>query len=150
MTGLSLGTIAAVGLILTACSPGPSPLIIEGREVRTIELTMTDDMRFDPESAEVSQGETVRFFIRNVSSLVHEAYIGTAVEQELREQALAGLSADQRQETTHYGYGIRIVPLGNGEFVYHFAEAGEFIIGCHEPGHYPAGHRFTIQVRASS
>jgi len=148
MTRQSLGMIAAVGLILTACSPGPSPLIIDGREIRTVELTMTDEMRFEPESVEVSQGETVRFFIHNVSSLVHEAYIGTSEEQELREQALAGLSADQRQETSHYGYGIQIEPFGNGEFIYHFAEAGEFIMGCHEPGHYAAGHRVTIQVSA--
>jgi uncharacterized cupredoxin-like copper-binding protein len=150
MTRLLLGAIAAVGLIVTACSPGPSPLIIDGREVRTIELTMTDDMRFEPASAEVSQGETVRIFIRNASSLEHEAYIGTAVEHDLREQALAGLPADQRQESTHYGYGIQIEPFGSGEFVYHFADAGEFIMGCHEPGHYAAGHRFTIVVRASS
>jgi uncharacterized cupredoxin-like copper-binding protein len=150
MTRLSLAAIAAVGLILIACSPDPSPLIIEGREVRTIELTMTDDMRFELENVEVSQGETVRFIIRNVSSLVHEAYIGTAIEQELRERELAGLSADQRKETIPYGYGIQIEPFGNGEFVSHFAEAGEFIIGCHEPGHYAAGHRVTIQVKASS
>ena len=85
-----------------------------------------------------------------MSSLEHEAYVGTAVERGPRELAVARDSGNRRTETTQYWYGIQIEPFGNGEFVYHFAEEGKFVIGSYEPGHYAAGHRVTIQVRASS
>lgn len=145
MVRLSGSLIVGIGLLLAACSPGPSPLVIDGREVRTIEMTMTDDLEFQPDRVEVAQGETVRFFIRNVSDQPHEAYIGTAAEQELHLQAHAALPSDQ-QETTHFGYGISLTGFGSGQLVYHFGTAGEFIIGCHYPGHYEAGHRATIVV----
>lgn len=140
--------IVAIGVLVSACSPGPSPLAIDGREVKTIELAMTDGLRFEPDQVEVTQRETVRFFIRNLTNEPHEASIGTAMEQEMHEQVHAGLPANEQQQTTH-GYGIHIVPYGNGEIVHHFADVGEFIIGCHYPGHYAGGHWLTIEVKAA-
>ncbi|MEO6744246.1 MAG: cupredoxin family protein, partial [Caldimonas sp.] len=50
---------------------------------RTVEVSMTDSMRFAPASLAVKQGETIRFLVRNVGQLKHEMVLGT--QKELKE-----------------------------------------------------------------
>ena len=52
---------------------------------RTIEVRMTDAMRFVPAAITVRKGETVRFVVRNDGKLVHEMVLGT--DKDLREHA---------------------------------------------------------------
>jgi len=47
---------------------------------RSIEISMSDDMRFQPAHLEVRLGETVRLVIRNRGALMHELVIGTRDE----------------------------------------------------------------------
>ena len=44
---------------------------------RTIELTLTDDMRILPEHLEVQEGETIHLKISNAGSMLHEWALGT-------------------------------------------------------------------------
>ena len=108
---------------------------------------MTDHMTFDPARIEVRMGETVRFVVRNVSGLAHEAFIGTEQEQLLHEAMHTGLGAGDQTTTSHMGYGVNVHPLGTGELVAKFDQAYQYVIGCHYPGHYAAGMRAVIDVR---
>lgn len=44
---------------------------------RTVDVDMTDNMRFTPASVNVRQGETVRFVVKNSGQLQHEFVLGT-------------------------------------------------------------------------
>ena len=44
---------------------------------RTIDVSMTDRMRFSPEKIDVRQGDTVKFVLRNGGKVLHEFVIGT-------------------------------------------------------------------------
>ena len=136
--------LAAVGL-LSACSP-TAPKAGTSASPRTVELTMTDHMTFEPASINVHRGETVRFIVRNISNEAHEAYIGTEQEQRLHETVHTGLGAGDQTTTTHMGYGVHVPPFGNGELVVTFDQAYAYVIGCHYPGHYAAGMRAVIEV----
>ena len=48
-----------------------------GAAKRTIEITMSDTMRFSPSTINVKQGEAVRFVVRNSGKMLHEIVIGT-------------------------------------------------------------------------
>lgn len=139
--GALFGLTAA--LALGACSatqPGASP------SPRTVDLTMTEQLTFEPAILEVRRGETVLFRIRNVSNEAHEAYIGTDEEQRLHATAHYALSADEQSETTHYGAGVHIAPFGRDELAFKFDTGDEWVIGCHCPGHYDAGMRTVVTV----
>ena len=138
--------LIAAAAFLTACSsaPGASP----NGTTRTVELTMTEELTFEPAQIDVRRGETVTFSVRNVSGEGHEAYIGTEEEQRLHATDHSALSADEQAETTHQGFGVHVAPFGTGRLEYTFddADASEFVIGCHYPGHYDAGMRAIITV----
>jgi len=116
--------------ILTACSGAAS------EPVRTVEVTMTDDLRYDPEELSVSAGETIRFVVRNAGANVHEFLIGTAAEQAVFAEEMAdghggGHAADA---------GVSVEPGATAEFTYSFtADDRELLVGCHQPGHYEGG-----------
>jgi uncharacterized cupredoxin-like copper-binding protein len=137
--------LAAAALLLGACSPA-APKAGTSTTPRTVDLTMTDQMTFDPARIEVRRGETVRFVVRNISGDAHEAYIGTEEEQRMHETVHAGLSSHEQSTTTHMGYGVHVPPFGNGELVAKFDAAYAYVIGCHYPGHYAAGMRAVIEV----
>ena len=47
---------------------------------RTVQIRMTDAMRFTPDRMELRQGDTVRFVVHNTGKLMHEFVIGTKRE----------------------------------------------------------------------
>ena len=109
---------------------------------RTIEIRMTDDMRFSPDRIEVRQGEVVRFVIHNAGKLMHEMVIGT--QQELDQHAAMmmkhpGMEHDEPY-MAHVGPGKR------GRMVWNFNRPGEFQFACLIAGHYQAGMKGTILV----
>jgi uncharacterized cupredoxin-like copper-binding protein len=109
---------------------------------RTIEVTMTDDMRFTPSRIELRQGEVIRFVVKNNGNMLHEMVIGT--KKELDEHAalmlkFPGMEHDEAH-MIHVKAG-RTVPL-----VWNFNRAGEFQFACLIPGHYQAGMFGTVVV----
>ena len=137
--------MAAAGL-LGACSPA-APTLGTSASPRTVELTMTQQLTFEPARIEVRRGETIRFVVRNASNVAHEAYVGTEEEQQLHATVHTGLGAGDQTTTTHMGYGVNVAPLGTAELVVAFDKAYEYVIGCHSPGHYAAGMRAVVEVR---
>jgi uncharacterized cupredoxin-like copper-binding protein len=56
---------------------------------RTVEVTMSDDLRFSPAAINVKRGETVAFHLLNNGHLLHEFTIGGPDSQELHEDKMA-------------------------------------------------------------
>jgi uncharacterized cupredoxin-like copper-binding protein len=102
---------------------------------RTIEVGMSDDMRFTPGRVAVRQGETVRFVIRNRGRLLHEFVIGTTRELEEHAALMAKFPDMQHDEP----YMAHVPPGTSGEIVWTFNRAGDFQFACLIAGHYQAG-----------
>jgi len=113
---------------------------------RTVELTMSDNMRFSPNHIEVRQGETVRFVVKNSGQVQHEFVIGTA--SALEEHAALMLKFPNMEHDEPY---MAHVAAGRkGELVWTFNRAGNFDFACLIAGHYQAGMKGTINVRSKS
>jgi uncharacterized cupredoxin-like copper-binding protein len=115
----------------------------EAKDVRrTIEIAMSDDMRFTPSTIEVKQGETLRFVLRNHGKVLHEMVIGTAKaleEHAALMQKFPGMEHDE-PHMAHVASGRK------GQLVWKFNRAGEFDFACLIPGHYQAGMVGKIKV----
>ena len=109
---------------------------------RTVEIAMSDDMRFTPSTVEVKQGETLRFVLRNEGKVLHEMVIGTAKaleEHAALMQKFPGMEHDE-PHMAHVASGRK------GQLVWKFNRAGEFDFACLIPGHYQAGMVGKIKV----
>lgn len=109
---------------------------------RVVEVAMTDNA-FDPGSLSVAAGETVTFKFTNKGAVAHEAYIGDSKAQEEHGESMEG---DMEGHSMHGGDVLLLDPGKTGELTHRFEEAGEILIGCHQPGHYEAGMKSTVTV----
>jgi uncharacterized cupredoxin-like copper-binding protein len=109
---------------------------------RTIEVRMTDNMRFTPERIEVRQGETIRFVLPNAGKQMHEFVLGT--KQELNDHAALMKKFPKMEHDEPYM--AHVSPAGKGEIIWTFNRPGEFFFGCLLPGHYEAGMVGSIRV----
>jgi uncharacterized cupredoxin-like copper-binding protein len=113
---------------------------------RSIDVEMSDEMRFRPDSIRVERGETIRFAVRNVGKLKHEMVLGTI--DELREHAeLMRKFPEMEHEDPNQ---VSVEPGETGELIWHFTEGGTFDFACLVPGHYEAGMAGKILVSAES
>ncbi len=110
---------------------------------RTIEISMGDDMRFQPSHFDARLGETVRLVIRNRGALMHEMVIGT--RDELDSHAALMLKHPNMEHDEPWM--AHVEPGRSADLIWTFNRAGEFEFACLLPGHYQAGMRGTIRVR---
>lgn len=111
---------------------------------RTVEVRMTDAMRFEPSSIAAKKGETIRFLVRNEGKLKHEMVLGTA--KELKEHAALMQKFPNMQHADPNM--VSLEPGTSGEMVWHFTKAGKFDFACLQPGHMEAGMKGKIDVAA--
>jgi uncharacterized cupredoxin-like copper-binding protein len=109
---------------------------------RTIEIGMTDAMRFAPDRLTVRQNETVRLVIRNQGKQLHELVLGT--RQELDEHAALMLKFPNMEHDEPYMAHVN--PGKTGEIIWNFNRAGAFEFACLIAGHYQAGMAGKITV----
>jgi uncharacterized cupredoxin-like copper-binding protein len=109
---------------------------------RTIAISMTDSLTFQPDSIEVKAGETVRFEVRNVGQIAHEFFVGSAAQQDEHEAEMRQLGSMPHDHPT----GVHVAEGGSKTLVVTFPNAGTLLMGCHEPGHWQGGMRGTIVV----
>lgn len=120
---------------------------IEGdpaRVDRTIEIRMTDKMRFEPAAITVKAGETIRFVHRNSGEVLHEMVIGTRADLEEHAMLMRKHPDMEHDEP----YMAHVAAGKRGEIVWQFNRTGEFEFACLIPGHFEAGMRGTIKVAA--
>lgn len=112
---------------------------------RTIKVGMTDDMKFNPSSVQVKQGETIRFQVKNLGKTKHEMVLGT--EQDLKEHYKQMMKFPEMEHAEP-----NMVTLGagaSGEIIWQFTKAGKVQFACLQPGHYDAGMRGSVSVGGS-
>ncbi len=112
---------------------------------RSIDVGMSDTMRFAPERIAVKLGETVRFVIRNKGKVMHEFVIGTPAENARHAELMLKFPGMEHDEP----YMAHVPPGKTGQIVWTFNRAGQFEFACLIAGHYQAGMVGMITVRAS-
>ena len=113
---------------------------------RTIEVKMTDNMRFSPDRLEFKQGETIRFLIRNDGKLLHEYVIGTKKDLDEHAALMIKFPGMEHDEP----YMAHVAAGKTGEIVWTFNRAGDFDFASLIAGHYQAGMVGKIKVVAAT
>ncbi len=130
--------IVAPVMILSACASE----VGTSDDHRRVEITMTDELRFEPASVSVTKGETVLFAVSNPTALDHEFVLGDREEQAHHAEEM--MSGDGMM---HDEDGAIALAAGESkELTYTFAESGEFEMACHVDGHYDAGMHGSVTV----
>lgn len=112
---------------------------------RTIDVRMTDAMRFTPDRIAARQGETLRFRIHNTGKLMHEFVIGTKSENAKHAELMMKFQNMEHDEP----YMAHVSPGKIGEIIWTFNRAGTFEFACLIAGHYQAGMVGTVTVSAN-
>lgn len=109
---------------------------------RTVNVNMTDNMRFTPSNIVAKQGETIRFVIKNSGGIKHEFVLGT--EKELKEHYEV---MKRNPEMEHSDPNMITLASGQtGEVVWQFTKAGKIDFACLQPGHFDAGMKGKVAV----
>ena len=130
--------LLATALLVAACGGGSSTKAAG----RTVNVEMRD-IAFSPGQLDVRAGETVRFVFHNAGKVAHDAFVGDTKAQDDHEMEMrqAGDMADMHHSGN--GGGITVEPGKTAELTHTF-QAGDNLIGCHQPGHYAAGMKVTV------
>ena len=111
---------------------------------RTIEIRMTDDMRFAPQQLRIKLGETVRLVAVNAGKTLHEIVIGTPPELKAHAEMMKKHPGMEHDEPSK----ITLDSGKQGEIVWQFTKAGTVNFACLMPGHYEAGMKGQVKVGA--
>lgn len=112
---------------------------------RTIDISMSDQMRFSPDQLEVKQGETIRFIHRNEGQVMHEFVLGAQAELQ-QHAAMMATSAGMQHDSPDMAH---VAPGQREELIWTFNRVGEFDFACLIPGHYQAGMVGKVRVLAN-
>lgn len=113
------------------------------RVTRTIDIDMTDAMRFTPAQVQVKAGETVRFNVRNSGRIRHEMVLGSDADLQAH-YAMMMKDPGMRHEEAN---AVSLDGGKSGQIVWKFDRAGSVSFGCLEPGHYAAGMKGAVSVQ---
>ena len=102
---------------------------------RTVEIDMSDKMRFTPAELTVKRGETVRFVAKNSGKQMHEMVLGSIKELKEHAELMKKHPGMEHEEP----YMAHVEPGKQAEIVWQFTKPGEFNFGCLLPGHFEAG-----------
>ena len=109
---------------------------------RTVKVTATDRLRFQPAALSIKAGETVAFTVTNSGKLVHEFVVGDQAFQDQHEQEMAGMTMPMGDDAD----GIGLPAGATKTLTYTFRQPGTLFYACHVAGHYKAGMKGTITV----
>jgi len=102
---------------------------------RTIDVDMTDNMKFTPSRITVREGDTIRFNVKNSGRKRHEMVIGTM--QELKEHA--EVMRKHRGMKHDAPYMAHVSSGQTGQIVWQFTKSGKFNYGCLVRNHFEDG-----------
>lgn len=117
---------------------------VASRVSRTIQVEMTNGMRFKPSEIQVKKGETIRFVLKNTDTIKHEFSLGT--EEELLEhyEVMKKFPDMEHDEPNK----ISLAPGKQGEVIWQFTKADVVNFACLHPGHFDAGMKGQVKVVA--
>ena len=113
------------------------------RVTRTIDIDMTDAMRFTPAQVQIKAGETVRFNVLNSGKIRHEMVLGSDADLQAH-YAMMMQDPGMRHEEAN---AVSLDAGKRGQIVWKFERAGSVSFGCLEPGHYAAGMKGAVSVQ---
>ncbi len=113
------------------------------KATRTIDIRMTDNMRFAPNQLQIKLGETVRLVAVNAGKVLHEIVIGTPQELKAHAEMMKKHPGMEHDEP----YMAHVDPGKKGDIVWTFNRAGSFEFACLIPGHFEAGMIGRITVK---
>ncbi|CAG0932895.1 Cation efflux system protein CusF [Rhodocyclaceae bacterium] len=111
---------------------------------RTINVDMTDTMRFIPANVAAKQGETIRFVVKNSGRLKHEFVLGTEKGLKAHYEQMKKFPEMEHAESDM----VTVAPGKTGEVIWQFTQSGTVDFACLQPGHYDAGMKGAIRVMA--
>jgi uncharacterized cupredoxin-like copper-binding protein len=115
---------------------GPDvPAIGTAQVPRIAPITMSDTLRFDPDTEPVAPGETVSFVLLNAGTVTHEFAVGPQ----------APVDADEIDGTI-VKEAADIAAGHVAEVTYTFSASGPFSYACHVPGHFEAGMKGSVTL----
>lgn len=145
-TALATAAIAAVPAVALAHGPeAHSPVGEPGKAAavtRTIEVRMSDSMRFHPEKISVKRGETVRFVVKNDGIEPHEFMLGEIKALQEHAEVMRQHPTMEHDEPN----AITVEPNQTGELVWKFTTPGRVDFACLIPGHFENGMKGDIRV----
>lgn len=109
---------------------------------RTVNVGMSDKMRFTPVEIAVRQGETIRFRVRNAGQVMHEMVLGTMEDLKSHAEMMRKNPGMEHGDA----YMAHVAPGKTETMVWQFTRAGEFHYACLLPGHLEAGMIGRIRV----
>jgi len=109
---------------------------------RTVEMTMSDTMRFAPDQLTLDEGETVRFTMQNDGQIPHEFVIGSLAELLEHAEIMRSMPDMQHAEAN----SITLQSGAKGDIVWKFDKAGTVDFACLIPGHLEAGMKGSVKV----
>jgi len=112
------------------------------RVTRTIDIDMTDAMRFTPASIDVKADETVRLNVHNSGKIRHELVLGTDADLKSHYDMMMKDPGMRHEEAN----AVSLEAGKSGAIVWRFDKAGTVSFGCLEPGHYAAGMKGSVSV----
>lgn len=111
---------------------------------RTIQVDMSNGMRFKPADIRVKQGETIRFVLKNTDSVKHEFSLGTPQELLEHYEVMKKFPDMEHDEPNK----ISLAPGKQGEVIWQFTKAGAVDFACLHVGHFDAGMKGQVKVAA--
>jgi len=115
---------------------------VASKVTRTVNVDMTDDMRFHSSLIDAKQGETIRFVAKNSGKVKHEMVLGTAKDLKDHYEVMK-----KNPEMEHADANmVTVAPGKSGEIIWQFTKAGKVDFGCLQPGHYDAGMKGLVNV----
>lgn len=112
---------------------------------RTLELAMSDSMRFTPANVIVKAGETIKFVLNNTGQVKHEFVLGTDKELKDHYQQMLKFPEMEHDEPNM----VTVAPGKTGVVIWTFTQAGTVDFACLLPGHYGAGMKGSVAVSAA-
>ena len=115
---------------------------------RTIDVDMSDAMRFAPAELTIKQGETIRFRVKNSGKVMHEMVLGTMQDLKAHAEMMKKQPGMAHDESSM----VHVAPGTTQTLVWQFTKAGEFHYGCLVPGHFEAGMvgKLTVASRGAA
>ena len=118
------------------------------KPARIIEVMVNEGdgkMFYSPAKIEVRKGEQIRFVIKNQGELAHE-FLLDSFEGNAKHKIQMEKNPTMEHDEPN---GKRIDPKKGDEILWLFDKVGEFEFACLIPGHYEAGMKGTIVVKAA-
>jgi uncharacterized cupredoxin-like copper-binding protein len=111
---------------------------------RSVEVTMSDAMRFSPAAIAVKRNETIRFVLKNEGKLKHEMVLGTIKDLKAHAALMRRFPDMEHAEPNQ----ASVEPGKTGVLVWQFTKPGTVEFACLQAGHYEAGMKGQVKVAA--